>query len=142
MTEKFITNISRFMLGGVFLLFGLNGLFDFMGPLQTLEGEAAQKFMKGLNNAVYFLPFLRIVEASMGFFLVFSIYVPFALVVLMPVNLNIFLFNIFLNPGSAPLSIVMMVAHIYLLWKYKEHYKYLFKSKIKDTKKKKQDPFF
>lgn len=126
MTERFITNMARFMLGGVLLLFGLNYFFNFV-PMGTLEGAAAIKFMEGLNRSVYFMPFLKSVEIVVGLLLVTGFYTALALVILMPVTLNIFLFNLFLDPASFPLSLVMMIAHLYLFWVYREHYKGLLK---------------
>ncbi len=129
MNERFIINICRFMLGGVFLIFGLNYFFEFM-PLGALEKQEAVEFMSGLDSAGYFFPFLRIVEISMGLLLISGFYTALALVILMPVNINIFLFNLFLDPTGFPLSLVMMIAHIYLAWVYREHYKGLFKNRL------------
>ncbi len=126
MTERFVTNIARYLLGGVFLLFGLNFFFGFL-PLDALERESAMKFMQGLHSSGYFMPFLKGVEIFMGLFLVLGFYVPLALVILMPVTLNVFLFNLFLDPASLPLSIVLLVSHIYLAWVYRSHYAGLFK---------------
>ncbi len=129
MTERFIINIARFLLGGILLIFGSNYFFNFMA-IQPLESEAALNFMAGLHGAVYFMPFLKAVETVMGVLLITGFYVPLVLVILMPVNLNILLFNIFLNPGSLPLSLVMMASHLYLAWVYRHHYSALFRNRL------------
>ncbi len=129
MSERFIINIARFLLGGIFLIFGSNYFFNFMA-IQPLEGEAAVKFMKGLHGAFYFMPFLKVVETVSGVLLITGFYVPLVLVILMPVNLNILLFNLFLDPGSLPLSLVMMASHLYLAWVYRRHYRALFKNRL------------
>ncbi len=126
MTERFIINISRFMLGGVYVLFGLNYFFSFM-PMDALEREAAIRFMDGLHGSRYFFPFLKTVEVVMGLLLISGFYSALALIILMPVTLNIFLFNLFLNPTSLPLALIMMIAHLYLAWVHKPYYKGLLK---------------
>ncbi len=129
MTDRFMINIARYLLGGVFIIFGLNYFFNFI-PFDAYIADDAVKFFDCLESAPYFMLFLKFVEISMGVLLISGFYVALALVVLMPVNLNIFLFNLFLNPGSLPLSLVMMIAHIYLAWVYRYHYTGLFKSRL------------
>lgn len=126
MTERFITNIARFALGGIFLIFGFDGFFEFM-PGEVYEGDAG-KYMAGLRSAGYFMPFLKIVEIVMGLMLIAGLYTALALVILMPVTINIFLFNLFLNPSSLPLGIVVLLAHIYLAWVHRKQYAGLFKN--------------
>lgn len=128
MTDNFVLNISRFLLGGVFLIFGLNYFFNIM-PLDTLEGDAA-KFMSGLSNAVYFMPLLKVTEVIMGLFLIIGLYVPFVLVVLMPINLNILLFNLFFELSSIPISLVMIASHLYLAWVYRNNFRNLFEGQM------------
>ncbi len=111
------------MLGGVFLIFGLNYFIQFIEPPYNLDSD----FIHGLYSTQYFMPLLKVVEISMGLLLILGYYLPLALIMLMPVNLNIFLFNLLIDPSSLPLSIVMMIAHIYLAWVYRSYYKDLFK---------------
>jgi hypothetical protein len=61
----------------------------------------------------------------LGLALIVGLYVPLALVVLMPITVNILLFHVFLT-DNAIMSIVMLGLQLYLAWMYRDYYKPLF----------------
>jgi hypothetical protein len=52
-----------------------------------------------------------------------------ALVVLMPISINILLFHAFLAPDNAAMGVVIVLVHLYLAWSYRDYYKPLFNYK-------------
>lgn len=101
---------SQFLLGLMFLVFGLNGFFDFIDkpPLP----ETAMKFMSGLAAGGFFFPFVKAVEIVCGILLLTNRFVPLALLILAPIVVNIVLYHAVLAPlggGPAYLSLVLIL---------------------------------
>lgn len=116
--------VSRGLLGGVYIFFGLNWFLNFfeLPPHQA----AAEVFLSGLASSKYFFPMLKFMEIFFGVFLITGFFTPLVLVMLMPITLNIFVYNIFLNPDNMPLAASMTLLHIYLLFLFRKSYKGLF----------------
>jgi uncharacterized membrane protein YphA (DoxX/SURF4 family) len=118
---------ARIALGLIYFVFGLNFFFHFIPGSGQPEGRAAA-FIGGLFQSGYLFPLLKVVEVVSGSMLILGFFTPLILVVLMPITLNILLFHTVLAAGGFPtgLSIFMMLAHVFLAWSYREHYKHLF----------------
>lgn len=121
---KTVLLISRLLLGAVFFIFGLNAFFPFI-PMPPLQGMAGN-FVGALVQSGYFFPFLKSLEVIGGFMLLTGFYMPLVLLVLFPITLNIMLFHLFLGLDGLPISILMFVAHLILLFGHKSYYKGLF----------------
>src|SRR5260221_9326945 len=91
-----IATATRFVLGGMFLFSGLNGLFHFapMPPMPAAAGE----FLGAIVATGYFLPLLKITEVAAGALLLSGRFVPLALAVLAPILVNIVAFHAALAP--------------------------------------------
>ena len=88
--------IARWLLGLIFIVFGLNGFLHFIPmPEPTPESGA---FFYALLKTGYFLPVLKLTEIISGVLLVLGRFVPLALTLLAPVIVQIFLFHILLIP--------------------------------------------
>lgn len=111
--------VARVVMGAIFLIFGLNGFFHFiqMPPLP----EQAGAFMGGLAKSGYFFPFLKICEIVAGILLLTGAMVPFALILLAPIIINILLFHLFLAPGGLVMAIVLAALEIYLAFFSKQY---------------------
>ena len=119
---------TRIVLGLIYFVFGLNFFFQFL-PTPPSPGGIADAFVGGLFQSGYFFPMLKGIEVVLGAFLLIRLFVPLALVILMPISLNILLFHAFLTPGNATMGIVIVLIHVYLAWAYREYYKPLFNPK-------------
>lgn len=105
---KIVTLIARLLLGLSFVVFGLNGILNFisMGPMPS--GLAGQ-FIGALILSHYFWV-VAALQLAGGALLLVNRYVPLALVLLGPVIVNIILYHLFLNPsGSAPAIVVAIL---------------------------------
>ncbi len=118
--------VARTLLGLIYFVFGLNFFLQFL-PTPPSTGGPAESFTTGLFQSGYFFPFLKGLEIILGGLLIARTFVPLALIVLMPITLNILLFHAFLT-DNAIMSIVMVALHVYLAWAYRDYYKPLFKS--------------
>jgi hypothetical protein len=103
---KITSNIARFLLGLLFLVFGLNGFFQFLSmPAPT--GVAGQ-FM-GALFASHFLTVIFVIQVIGAVLLLVNRYVPLALTLLAPVIVNILLFHLLMAPSGIPLAIIATV---------------------------------
>ena len=119
---------ARIVLGLIYFVFGLNFFFHFL-PTPPSAGGVADAFVGGLFQSGYFFPMLKSIEVVLGALLLIGLFVPLALVILMPISLNILLFHAFLTPGNATMGIVIVLVHLYLAWAYRDYYKPLFNRK-------------
>ena len=60
--------------------------------------------------------------------LLYALLAVVALVVLMPISINILLFHSILEPGAMPItiSLIIIVCQLSLAWVYRDYYKQLF----------------
>jgi uncharacterized membrane protein YphA (DoxX/SURF4 family) len=124
MKSSTTTVILRSLLGLAFVVFGLNKFLHFMP--NPSEPPAAMEFFGALFKTGYFIPLLATTEVVSGALLLGGVIVPFALVLLAPVIVNIFMFHLFLAPGGLPIALVFAALEIALAWLYREAYAPLF----------------
>ena len=103
---KITSVIARFLLGLIFLVFGLNGFLHFI-PMPPPTGLAGQ-FMGALFVSHYLIVVfaLQVIGAVL---LLINRYVPLALTILAAVIFNILLFHLLMAPSGLPLAILAMV---------------------------------
>ena len=124
MKSSMIKVILRSLLGLIFLVFGLNKFFHFIP--NPPEPPAAMDFFIALFKTGYFFPLLAATEVTTGVLLLSGFMVPFALVLIAPVIVNIFMFNFYLAPGGLPIAAVVIALEITLAWMHRDAYAPLF----------------
>ncbi|HTV24763.1 MAG TPA: DoxX family protein [Polyangiaceae bacterium] len=107
---------ARFLLGGMFFVFGLNGFLNFIPPPSEPPPQGAMDFGMAMMNSGYFMQFVKGTEVLCGLLLLCNRFVPLSLVVLMPVVLNILAFHAFLAPSGLGMAIVILALTLYLAW--------------------------
>lgn len=123
MNSKF-TKIIRIVLGLILIVFGANKIYSFI-PLPQPPADAAS-FMESLADTGYVLTVVAILEIIIGLMLVLKLWVPFALLVLVPISLNILLFHLFLDIPSIGTALLVAVLNGILLYKHRRKYSPLF----------------
>lgn len=118
------TKIIRILLGLILIAFGANKLYAFI-PLPQPSPEAAD-FMESLANTGYVLTIVAIFEIIIGLMLLIRVWVPFVLLLLVPLSLNILLFHLFLDVPSIGTAILVVIMNGILLYKHRQKYKPLF----------------
>jgi hypothetical protein len=103
---KIATLIARFLLGLVFLVFGLNGFFHFI-PMPPPTGTAGQ--FLGALFVSHALVVIFLLQIATGLLLLIDRFVPLALTLLAPIIFNILLFHILMEPSGLPLALVVTV---------------------------------
>lgn len=114
---------SRVLLGAVFLVFGANYFVSFIPfPEPPERVSEFQVFLADLRM----YPLFKLVEIVAGGLLLAGRAVPFALLLLAPILVNIALFHIFLLPQGWQLGAFVIVLELFLAWAYWPSFQPLF----------------
>ena len=117
----------RILLGTLFIVFGLNGFFHFIQlPLPTPEAGA---FLGALAKTGFIFPIVKSIEILFGMSLILNRYVPLALIVITPILVVITLHHLILDISGIGLTVLLVLLHGFLVFKYNTFYKQLFSVK-------------
>ncbi len=83
--------------------------------------KKAQHLMDAFNESGYMYYLIRGAQILIGILLLIGYFVPLALLVLVPVSVNILLFHLFLSPPVGP-GLFVFSLNAFLLWAYRAHY--------------------
>ena len=125
---KIVTMIARYLLGLMFVVFGLNDFFNFipMGPLPTgLAGD----FFKVMFTTHYFY-FIGAVMFVGGLLLLINRYVGLELTLLGPVLFNILVFHILMGPSCIGAVLVASLLWALVAWEHKAVFEKLFAARL------------
>src|SRR5438270_4552191 len=101
---KYLIVVVRVLLGLVFVFFGSNAFFKFMGPPPEMHGQAGA-FITALMSSGY-MYVVAVLQVLGGLCLLFGArFVPLGLTLIGPIIVNILLFHIFLDPKGMPIAI-------------------------------------
>ncbi|MDP9339070.1 MAG: hypothetical protein M3P45_09400 [Acidobacteriota bacterium] len=120
---KIAALISRFLLGLIFVVFGLNGFLHFI-PMPPPTGVAGQFF--GAIFASHYYVVIFGLQVIGGLLLLINRFVPLALVLLAPVIVNIFFFHVLMAPAGLPLAIVVVILWAILAVRNKQYFAGIF----------------
>jgi uncharacterized membrane protein YphA (DoxX/SURF4 family) len=112
--SRILVIAARTVLGLVFLVSGANKLLHFM-PMPPMPA-AAGGFVGAMAATGYLIPLLALTEIVGGALLLAGRLVPFALVLLAPVVVNVVAFHLFLAPAGLAVPVVLLAAELYLAW--------------------------
>ena len=124
---KIASTISRYLLGLIFLTFGLNGFLHFI-PMPPPAGVAGQFFGVLFVSRLYVVIFaLQIVP---GVLLLVNRYVPLALTILAAIIFNILSFHIFMAPAGLPMAIFVAVLWVVAFINVRQAFSRLFEARF------------
>ncbi|PWA06898.1 DoxX family membrane protein [Flavobacterium psychrotolerans] len=118
------TLLVRIVLGTVLIVFGSNSFLHFI-PLPTPTGAAAD-FIKLLSATKYIFPVVGILEVFIGIMLLLKKGVPFFILVLAPISINILLFYLLLDFPGVSAALIIALLNAILIYKYWKRYSPLF----------------
>src|ERR1700757_5087091 len=124
---KITSVIARFLLGLIFLVFGLNGFFHFI-PMPPPTGVAGQ-FLGALSVSNYLVP-IFLLQIISGLLLLVNRYVPLALTLLAPIIVNILLIHILMLPSGLPLALVVTVLWFLVFLSVRSAFAGLFQERV------------
>lgn len=117
---KIVSIISRYLLGLIFTVFGLNGFFNFI-PQQPPTNPLAIQFFVAIS-ASHFASFFFAVQLIGGLLLLSGYFVPLALTLLAAELYNILAFHLTLAPASIPPALVSSVLWVLVFLQYRRSF--------------------
>ncbi|MDP3915945.1 MAG: DoxX family protein [Bacteroidota bacterium] len=118
---KIAAIIIRVLMGLMFAFASIAYFFKLV-PQPELTGDI-KTFMEGIEASVYLMTTVKIFELLCAIAFLSGRFVPLAAVVIFPINLNILLFHIFLDPSSLLIAVLLMVGNLFLAYYYRDKYK-------------------
>jgi putative oxidoreductase len=125
------SQIARYLLGLIFLVFGLNWFFHFL-HLPGPAGVAAQFF--GAIFVSHFHVVIFLLQIVPAVFLLTNRYVPLALTILGPIIFNIVCIHIFMIRAGLPLEIVVTVLWLLVAYSVRSAFSGIFQRLVLATK--------
>src|SRR5271155_690610 len=119
--------IARYLLGLIFIVFGLNGFLNFIHQPPPSNPLALQFFIA--VSASHFAAFFFAVQLIGGLLLLSGFFVPLALTVLAAELYNILAFHLTLAPASIAPALVASVLWVLVFVRYRESFKGIFGEK-------------
>lgn len=131
---KLLHTIIYIGLGLLLLAFGLNKFFWFMPDFDFTGYPEAQHLFDALRfsgddsaaGKGYIMGLVGLTEVVVGILLLFRKWVPFALVMLVPISLNIVFFHAFVNLPNIGPAILVAFLNAYLMYKNWDAYRSMF----------------
>lgn len=122
---KVVSMIARYLLGLMFLVFGLNSFLNFIhaGPMPA--GPAGD-FSKVLTSTHYFYVVGSLMVIS-GLLFLIGRFVPLALTLIGPVIVNILLFHLFMAPSTIGPGVVTAILWFLVFWQHRSAFAGLFR---------------
>jgi len=124
---KIAATIARYLLGLVFLVFGLNIYLQFI-PAPPLPAGPFAQFSGALMSTHYMLV-VGVFQVVPAVLLLINRYVPLALALLAPVILNIDLTHIFMAPSGLPIAAVITILWVLLFMQHRAAFAPLFETR-------------
>jgi len=130
---KLFHTILYIGLGLMLLLFGFNKFFWFLQDFDFTGYPEAEYLFNSLRfsgaeptGKGYIMNLVGATEVIVGLLLVLRKWVPFALVMLVPISINIVAFHLFVNLPNIGPALLVAVVNGYLMYKNWGAYKLLF----------------
>ena len=124
-----VVGVARFALGGLFVLFGLNYFIPmFPMPTPDVSGSPIMIYVSKLLGLV------KVLEIIGGVLLFSANSAPFGLTILVPIIININIFDLLVLQHINPAGISVTVLGIFLVYSYRHHFPKLY-SPISPKKK-------
>jgi hypothetical protein len=104
---KIASLIARYLLGLLFLIFGLNGFLHFI-PMGEMPTGLAGQYLGVMAASGYMVPVYGI-QLVCGVLFLANRFVPLALLLIAPVIFNILLFHALMQPQGLPPGLLTLV---------------------------------
>ncbi len=118
---KIASIVSRYLLGLMFAVFGLNGFLHFISQPPPANPLALQ--FLGAVSASHFAAFFFAAQVLGGLLLLSGFFVPLALTLLAAELYNILAFHLTLSPSSIAPALVACVLWVLVFLRYRESFK-------------------
>jgi hypothetical protein len=98
------------------LIFGVDGFIKKLPIPESLP--QAKDFIEALEKTRYMMPLIKGLEIICGLMLIVRVFPLLALILISPIILNIFLFQLLLNKGRSKIGWILFLIHLTCLGFY------------------------
>lgn len=123
MNSKF-TMIVRITLGIILVVFGSNKFLHFIA-MPPPPGSAGE-FLSTLGASGYIFPMLGVVEVCIGAMMLCKQWVPFGILLLAPISLNIVLYHLCFGVPGIWIALLVLALNAIMVYKHWKLYSPLF----------------
>ena len=122
---KTTATVSRYLLGLLFAVFGLNGFLHFL-PQTLPANPVALQFLTAVSVS-HFMDVVFLVQLIGGLLLLAGRFVPLAIAILAPVLVNILNYHLTMDPASIGPGAVATVLWVILFVQHRASFMRIFK---------------
>ena len=126
---KILGMIARILLGLIFVVFGANGIHDYMHA--PMPAGTVGQFMTALYVSHYTVA-VGTFQVIGGLLLLFNRYVPLGLVILGPIIVNIMLVHFLMAPSGIPLACVVALLWALVYWRHRSAFRGIYSAKMEE----------
>jgi len=126
---KIVSTIARFLLGLIFVVFGLNGFLQFI-PMPPIAGIAGQ--FVGALFLSHYLVAIMFIQLFAGILLIANRFVPLGLTLLGPVIVNIFFFHAFMDSGGLARAVVVIILWLLVAYSVRSAFAGVLQQRVDD----------
>jgi uncharacterized membrane protein YphA (DoxX/SURF4 family) len=124
---KIASTISRYLLGLLFTIFGLNGFLHFI-PQPPPSSPLAMQFLTVMSASHYMVP-VFLVQLIGGVLLLVGRYIPLALTLLAPVIVNVLIYHSAMDPGGIGAGLLATILWILVFLRFRANFLGLLESR-------------
>lgn len=121
---KIASVVSRYLLGLLFTVFGLNGFLNFIHQPPPTNPIALQ--FLGAVSTSHYIAVIFLVQIIGGLLLLAGRFVPLALALLAPVLVNILNYHITMDPGSIGAGLIATILWAIVFLQYRSSFAPIF----------------
>ncbi len=127
MKKRILKSLQVFY-GLALVVFGLNGFFHFL-PIPEKQGFALE-FMTTLHTAGYIFPVVAGIMCVSGILLLMNSAVAFALILMLPISFNIFLFHLLHDQAALVVAYALFALNMFHIFRNAKQYRTIFKKEV------------
>lgn len=116
---KIVALIARILMGLAFFVFGLNGFLHFI-PAPPMPDNDAGRFAGALIHSHYMVVVAGL-QVIGGAIMLIGRYIPFGLILLGPVIVNILLYHIFMDPKGIVPGLITAICWFIVAYQRREN---------------------
>lgn len=123
---RIAATVSRYLLGLLFTVFGLNGFLHFIHQTPPSSPVAIQFFVA--VSASHYMAVVFLVQIIGGVLLLAGRFVPLGLAILAPVLVNILNYHITMDPGGIGPGLLATVLWVVVFLRYRSSFARIFQA--------------